>query len=69
MIREEMMSGENGIPKADIISFIIRDLLHKTDTLGIHHQLYMDEPKIFNGRLYCRELRFVISQPNVVTGQ
>ena len=69
MIKEESMDGDNGIPRADIVAYIIKDLLNRTDALGMHLMLYSDEPKVVDGGFYARELRFVINQPNYISGQ
>lgn len=75
MIREEAMeytdNQEEGeyLSRADVVAYIIKDLLNRTDALGMHLLLSMDEPKAVDGGFYCRELRFVIKQPSYINGQ
>lgn len=68
MVREEMMDY-NDLSRVDVIAYIIKDLLYRTNSLGLALTLSMDEPKIIEGGFYCRELRFTISQPNQISGQ
>lgn len=75
MIREEAMeyndNQEEGeyLSRADVVAYVVKDLLNRTDALGMHLILSMDEPKVVDGGFYCRELRFTIKQPSYINGQ
>lgn len=64
LIDETAMDTDFSIPRVDLVSYIIKDLLNRTDYLGMNAKLFSDEPKIIDNSFYCRELRFVIKQPN-----
>lgn len=53
--------------RADLLSYIIKDLLSWSNEFGIQLVCYQDQPKIIDGGYYCRELRFVTNTPNTVS--
>lgn len=65
-IHENDMNTEYGIPRADLVDFIIRDLLCWTNSLGMHMELNEDAPMIMDTHYYMRRLKFFIKMPNVV---
>lgn len=65
-IHENDMNTEYGIPRADLIDFIIRDLLCWTNSLGMHVELSEDAPMIMDTHYYMRRMKFLIKMPNVV---
>ena len=64
LVDETAMDTDFGIPRVDLVAYIVKDLINRTDYLGMNAVLYSDEPKIVDNSFYCRELRFVIKQPN-----
>lgn len=69
LVDETAMDTDFGIPRADLVSYIVKDLLNRTDYLGMNLVLASDEPKIVDNNFYCRELRFAINQPNYSRSQ
>lgn len=69
LVDETSMNTDFGIPRADLVAYIVKDLINRTDYLGMNAVLYSDEPKIVDNSFYCRELRFVIKQPNYANSQ
>lgn len=67
-IHENDMDTEYGIPRADLISYIIRDLLCWTNVLGMHLKLVEDAPMIMDTDYYLRRMKFLVKMPNVVNG-
>ena len=64
LVDETSMDTDFGIPRVDLVAYIVKDLLSRTDILGMNAKLFSNEPKIIDNTFYCRELRFVIKQPN-----
>ena len=52
------------IPRTDLLSAIVKDLLTWTNALGSQLRCASDEPKIIDTGYYARELHFVIKVPN-----
>lgn len=69
LVDETSMDTDFGIPRADLVAYIVKDLINRTDYLGMNAVLFSDEPKIVDNSFYCRELRFVIKQPNYANSQ
>ena len=69
LVDETAMETEYGIPRVDLVAYIVKDLINRTDYLGMNAKLFSDEPKIVDNSFYCRELRFVIKQPNYTNSQ
>ena len=63
-IDETSMNTDFGIPRVDLVAYIVKDLLNRTDYLGMNAVLYSNEPKITDGTFYRRELMFGVKQPN-----
>ena len=64
MVDETSMDTDFGIPRVDLVAYIIKDLLNRTDALGMNAVLYSNEPKIMDSTFYRRELQFLVKQPN-----
>ena len=60
------MDTEFGIPRADLVAYIVKDLLHRSDYFGTNIVLAVDEAKIVDNSYYCRDLKFAIHNPNFV---
>lgn len=67
-IHENDMDTEYGIPRADLVGYIIRDLLCWTNVLGMHLKLVEDAPMIMDTNYYLRRMKFLVKMPNVVNG-
>jgi hypothetical protein len=64
-VNENKLETEfENITKADLLSYIVKDLLHQSNIGGMHMSIYSNEPKITDNEFYMRELRFVINSPN-----
>lgn len=61
---ETSMDTEYGIPKVDLMAYIVKDLLNRSDFLGVKLVLHSDTPRIIDDNFYCRELLFAQVQPN-----
>lgn len=69
LVDETAMETEYGIPRVDLVAYIVKDLINRTDYLGMNAKLFSNEPKIVDNSFYCRELRFVIKQSNYANSQ
>lgn len=68
LVHEDDMETPYGIPRTDLLSYIVRDLLCWTNALGMQLKLINDFPDIVDAQYYCRTLKFEIDAPNVVNG-
>lgn len=68
MIHESSMDTEFNIPRADLVAYIIKDLINRTDVLGMNVVLSYDQPRIVDNAFYCREMRFTSNQVNRTPG-
>lgn len=66
VVHEDDMMTEYGIERTDLLSFLVRDLLCWSNSLGFHIELEEDRPYILDNDYYSRRMRFVIKAPNVV---
>lgn len=64
LVDETSMDTDYGIPRVDLVAYIVKDLLNRSDYFGKNMVLWLDEPKIVDNSFYCRELRFRVVQPN-----
>ena len=67
-VHEDDMMTEYGIERTDLLSYLVRDLLCWSNTLGFHIILEEDRPYILDNDYYSRRMRFLIKAPNVVNG-
>lgn len=56
------------IPRTDLLSAIIKDLLNHSNTLGMKLKCISDIQDIIDSKFYCRTLRFRISELNTANG-
>ena len=63
-IHEDDMDTEYGIDRADLVAYIIKDLLCWSNKTGISMKLYSDEPGISDTKYYARTLKFLIKATN-----
>lgn len=68
LVHEDDMDTEYGITRTDLLSYIVKDLLSGTNSLGMRLMPESDRPDIIDDRYYTRTLRFKISAPNTVPG-
>lgn len=66
LVHEDDMDTEYEIVRTDLLSYIIKDLLCWSNTLGMQLKNTKDNPDIADGRYYCRTLEFTIEAPNHV---
>ena len=64
LCHENDMETEYGIERADLLAYIIVDLLNWTNDLGVHLKLYSNTPSITDNYYYGRTLKFVIQAVN-----
>lgn len=68
VIHENDMYTEYGVTRADLIDYVIRDLLCWSNVLGKQMKLQEDTPMIMDTNYYIRRMKFFIDMPNVVNG-
>lgn len=64
LVHEDNMDTEYEIPRTDLLSYIVKDLLSWSNFLGMQLMPGKDNPDIADGRYYCRTLEFSIEAPN-----
>lgn len=64
LVHESDMETQYGIPRLDLMSYIVRDLLHYTNELGIHLELRTDSPEVLDSYYYARTMEFLMMEPN-----
>lgn len=64
LVNEKDMDTEYGIPRTDLISYIVTDLLAGTNYLGLRLMLSENTFQITDNAYYCRILSFRIQAPN-----
>ena len=66
LVHNRDMETEYGIVRTDLLSYIVKDLLSWTSSLGFHVVPVEDRPMIIDAYYYCRRLKFKIKAPNIV---
>lgn len=69
LIHEDDMDTEYNITRADLLSYLVKDLLCWTNDLGMQLKLVNDFYDIIDSRYYCRTLKFEILAPNNINIQ
>lgn len=64
LVQEDDMDTEYGIDRADLLGYIIKDILGNSNLTGLRMKPYSDEPGITDTAYYCRTLKFLIHAPN-----
>lgn len=64
LVHEDDTETEYGIPRQDLLSYLVKDLLCWTNALGKRLKCINDYSDIVDGKYYCRTLRFEVSEPN-----
>ena len=64
LVHEDDMDTEYEIPRTDLLSYIVKDLLCWSNVLGMQLKNTKDTADILDSRYYCRTLEFTIEAPN-----
>lgn len=64
LIHEDDMDTEYGITRADLLSYLVKDLLNWSNVLGMQLKLINDFNDIIDSKYYCRTLKFLMEVPN-----
>lgn len=64
LVHEDDMNTEFGIPRMDILDYIVKDLLCWTNCLGMQLKCTSDQPEIIDTRYYSRTIKFEIQELN-----
>lgn len=64
LVHEDDMETEYGIPRTDLLDYIIKDLLCWTNALGMQLKCVNDFQDIVDSKYYARTLKFKIEAPN-----
>ena len=66
LVHEDDMETEYELPRTDLLSYIVKDLLAWSNVLGMQLKCTKDYPEIMDSRYYCRVMEFTIEAPNHV---
>lgn len=64
LVHEDDMETEYGINRADLLSYIVKDLLCWSNDTGLHLKLISDKFNITDTKYYARTLQFLIKATN-----
>lgn len=64
LVHEDNMDTEYGITRADLLSYLVKDLLCWTNALGLQLKCISDVNDIIDSKYYCRTLKFRVDAPN-----
>ena len=64
LIHEDDMDTEYGIDRADLVAYIIKDILGNSNMTGLRMKPYSDEFGITDTKYYARTLKFIIHAPS-----
>lgn len=68
LVHEDDMETEYGIPRTDLLDYIIKDLLCWTNALGMQLKCVNDFNDIIDTKYYARTIKFKIQEVNNVQG-
>jgi len=68
LVHEDDMETEYGIPRTDLLDYIVKDLLCWTNALGSQLKCVNDFQDIVDSKYYCRTIKFRVECPNNVQG-
>lgn len=68
VVNEHDMDTQYGIVRTDLLSYLVRDLLCWSNSLGMQLKLTNDFTDIVDAKYYARTMKFTIKAPNTVTG-
>jgi hypothetical protein len=69
LVHESNMDTEYGLPRIDLLDWIVKDLLNWSNALGKQLEIINDTPRILDNIYYSRHLTFKMETPNGVFGQ
>ena len=64
LVHEDDMETEYGIPRTDLLDYIVKDLLCWTNALGMQLKCVNDFNDIIDTKYYCRTIKFKIQEFN-----
>lgn len=64
LVHEDDVNTEYGVCRQDLLSYVVKDLLCWTNSLGKQLQCINDYCDIIDFKYYCRTLKFRINEPN-----
>ena len=64
LVHEDDMETEYGIPRADLLDYIIKDLLCWSNALGMQLKYINDFNDIVDSKYYARTIKFKIEEIN-----
>lgn len=68
LVHEDDMETEYGIPRTDLLDYIVKDLLCWTNALGMQLKCVNDFQDIIDTKYYARTLKFKIETTNNIAG-
>ena len=68
LVHEDDMETEYGIPRTDLLDYIVKDLLCWTNALGMQLKCVNDFQDIVDSKYYCRTIKFKIQELNSANG-
>lgn len=68
LVHEDDMETEYGIPRTDLLDYIVKDLLCWTNAFGMQLKCVNDFQDIIDSKYYCRTIKFKIQEVNNVQG-
>lgn len=68
LVHEDDMETEYGIPRTDLLDYIIKDLLCWTNALGMQLKCVNDFQDIIDSKYYARTIKFKITEANNLAG-
>lgn len=64
LVQEDNMETEYGIDRADLLAYIVKDILGNSNLTGLRMKPYSDGFNVTESSYYCRTLKFLIHAPN-----
>ena len=68
LVHEDNMETEYGIPRTDLLDYIVKDLLCWTNALGMQLKCVNDFQDIIDSKYYARTIKFKIQEINNAQG-
>ena len=68
LVHEDDMETEYGIARTDLLSYIVKDLLCWTNSLGMQLKCIKDYQDIIDSKYYCRSIQFKCETVNNIQG-
>ena len=68
LVHEDDMETEYGIPRADLLDYIVKDLLNWSNVLGMQLKCVNDFNDIIDSKYYARTIKFKIQELNSSNG-